>query len=65
MSFDALTALDAWVEKGVAPDKILAKARMKPDVPWPGRTRPLCPFPMVSTYKSSGDIEDAANFECR
>jgi hypothetical protein len=30
-----------------------------------GRTRPLCPFPKVSTYKGGGDVEDAANFECR
>ncbi|WP_249132727.1 MULTISPECIES: tannase/feruloyl esterase family alpha/beta hydrolase [unclassified Bradyrhizobium] len=63
--FDALSALDAWIETGVAPDMILAKARKRPDVPWPGRTRPLCPFPKVSTYKGGGDIADAGNFECR
>jgi len=63
--FDAVTALDSWVEKGTAPDLILAKARKTPDVPWVGRTRPLCPFPKVATYKGSGDVEDAANFECR
>jgi hypothetical protein len=63
--YDALAALDAWVEKGTAPDMILAKARIRPDVPWPGRTRPLCPFPKVPTYKGNGTIEDAANFECR
>ena len=63
--FDALSALDAWVEQGTAPEMILAKARKTPDVPWPGRTRPLCPFPKVSTYRGQGDIEDAANFACR
>jgi pimeloyl-ACP methyl ester carboxylesterase len=63
--FDALSALDAWVEQGTAPEMILAKARNTSDVPWPGRTRPLCPFPKVSSYKGHGDIEDAANFDCR
>ena len=63
--FDALSALDAWVEQGTAPEMILAKARKTPDVAWPGRTRPLCPFPKVSTYRGQGDIEDAANFDCR
>jgi hypothetical protein len=63
--YDALAALDAWVEKGTAPEMILAKARMRPDVPWPGRTRPLCPFPKVSTYMGNGNTDDATNFECR
>ena len=63
--YDALAALDAWVEKGTAPEMILAKARMRPDVPWPGRTRPLCPFPKVSTYTGNGNTDDATNFECR
>ena len=63
--YDAVAALDAWVEKGTAPEMILARARKTPDVPWPGRTRPLCPLPKYAAYKGSGDIEDAANFECR
>jgi pimeloyl-ACP methyl ester carboxylesterase len=63
--FDALTALDTWVEKGVAPEMILAKAKRAADVPWPDRTRPLCAFPKVATYKGSGSIEDAASFDCR
>ena len=64
-AFDALVALDTWVEKGTAPDMILAKARNTPDVPWPNRTRPLCAHPKVATYKGAGDIEDAASFQCR
>jgi pimeloyl-ACP methyl ester carboxylesterase len=63
--YDAVTALDNWVEKGTAPDMLVAKARMTPDVAWPGRTRPLCPYPKIATYKGSGDIEAAENFECR
>jgi pimeloyl-ACP methyl ester carboxylesterase len=63
--FDAVAALDTWVEKGTVPEVILAKARKTPDVPWPGRTRPLCPLPKFAAYKGQGDIEDAGNFECR
>jgi len=29
------------------------------------RTRPLCPYPQVATYKGSGDVNDAANFTCK
>ena len=51
--------------KGTAPDMILAKARKTPDVPWPGRTRPLCPLPKFAAYKGQGDVQDASKFECR
>jgi pimeloyl-ACP methyl ester carboxylesterase len=64
-AFDSLAALDAWVDKGTAPDMMLAKARKTPDVPWPDRTRPLCVHPKVATYKGTGNLEDAASFECK
>jgi feruloyl esterase len=62
--FDALTALDDWVEKGQAPQSLLATARNIPGVPWPGRTRPLCPYPAYARY-AGGNIEDAASFVCK
>jgi hypothetical protein len=62
-NFDALQALVDWVEQGKAPDRILASAG--PMSPWPGRTRPLCPFPRHTHYIGHGDAADAANFECR
>ena len=61
--FDAFAALVEWVEKGTAPDRIIATARAA--TMWPGRTRPLCPYPQRARYSASGSIEDAANFECR
>ena len=64
-SFDALSALDAWVEKDVAPDRLVATARATPDVPWPGRTRPLCAWPKFAAYTGAGNVEDAGSFECR
>jgi hypothetical protein len=60
--FDAFGALVNWVEKGKAPDAIVATAG--PASPWPGRTRPLCVYPRQAHYKGSGSIEDAANFSC-
>jgi len=66
--FDALSALVAWTEKGIAPDTIMAT--VSPDnkeVPadWsPTRTRPLCPWPKVARYVG-GDKEKAESFACR
>jgi pimeloyl-ACP methyl ester carboxylesterase len=59
--FDALTAVVNWVEKGMVPDRIVAKAG--PTSPWPGRTRPLCPFPKFAHYRS-GDLNQAGSFVC-
>jgi hypothetical protein len=60
--FDAFTALVNWVENGIVPDSIVATA--PPGTPWPGRTRPLCPYPKQTRYIGSGDINDATNFVC-
>jgi feruloyl esterase len=31
----------------------------------PKRTRPLCAYPTVATYKGSGSMEEASNFSCK
>ena len=59
--FDALTALEQWVEKGVAPDKLIASHSTNGKV---DRTRPLCLYPQVARYKGTGSIDEAANFAC-
>ncbi|HEY1948881.1 MAG TPA: tannase/feruloyl esterase family alpha/beta hydrolase [Bryobacteraceae bacterium] len=61
-SFDMLSAMEQWVEKGKAPDQIAAARRKNGTV---DRTRPLCPYPQVARYKGSGSTDDAANFICR
>ncbi|HVG54681.1 MAG TPA: tannase/feruloyl esterase family alpha/beta hydrolase [Vicinamibacterales bacterium] len=61
-TFDALTALEAWVEKGTAPNQMIASHSTKGIV---DRTRPLCAYPMVARYTGTGSIDDAANFSCR
>jgi pimeloyl-ACP methyl ester carboxylesterase len=69
---DLLTPLVEWVESGIAPNNLVAKARgaENSDIPadWAvDRTRPLCQYPLVATYdpNSSGDVESASSFSCK
>lgn len=63
---NAFAALDAWVLNGVAPPEIIATKFVDDSNPAKGvkMTRPLCPYPQIAKYKGSGDVNDAANFEC-
>ncbi|HTM94904.1 MAG TPA: tannase/feruloyl esterase family alpha/beta hydrolase [Croceibacterium sp.] len=61
--FDAFGALVRWVERGEAPQSLPAKAG--PAAPWPGRERPLCPYPLVARPVASRDGGEASGFECR
>ena len=61
-TFDMQSALEQWVERGVAPDQVIATRALNGIV---DRARPLCPYPKVAAYKGSGDTNDAANFSCR
>jgi hypothetical protein len=63
---DMTTALEQWVEKGVAPGAIVATKYARPfDASSAVKmTRPLCPWPQAAVYKGSGDTNDAANFVC-
>ncbi len=73
--FDMLTPIVNWVEKGVAPDSVVATARgagnaggVNAELPadWSAtRTRPLCPYPKVAKYSGAGDKESAASFSCQ
>jgi feruloyl esterase len=59
-TFDALTAIVRWVEQGAAPESLTATGRA-----FPGRSRPLCAYPLHAHYKGQGNPEEAASFECR
>ena len=61
-TFDAVTALEQWVEHGKKPSELIASHMTNGVV---DRTRPLCPYPQLAVYKGSGSIDDAANFVCR
>lgn len=65
--FDALGALVNWVEKGEAPNTLVAglnPANKEVPADWnPKRSRLLCPHPQVARYES-GDPESAQSFRC-
>jgi len=73
--FDLLTPLVQWVEQGLAPQAVVASVRgagntggVNTELPaeWsPKRTRPLCAYPTVATFKGSGSIEEASSFSCQ
>jgi len=58
--FDMLSAVVNWVEKGAAPDAVIATGRA-----FPGRSRPLCAYPKHAQYTGSSNSEDARNFTCQ
>jgi feruloyl esterase len=74
---DYLSALEAWVEQGKAPDVLIAE-KLKPQpkgdyayllTGFPDKpediafTRPIYPYPLETQYKGSGDPDKAENFE--
>jgi tannase/feruloyl esterase len=59
--FDMITALDEWVDKGVAPSSVVASHATNGVV---DRTRPLCPYPQVAKYLGRGSVDAAENFVC-
>lgn len=61
-TFDMQAALEQWVERGTAPDQVVATRSINGVV---DRSRPLCPYPNVAAYKGTGDTNDAASFVCR
>jgi feruloyl esterase len=61
-NFDMLAALEQWVESAKAPDQIPASHLTNGQ---PDRTRLLCPYPQVASYKGSGNTNEAANFVCK
>ena len=60
---DVFVALERWVERGVAPDRLVGTGAAA-DNPATTLTRPLCPYPNRAQYRGAGDVNDAANFIC-
>ena len=59
-SWDSLTTLENWVEKGVAPPPQV----VTDIIGLPGRTRPLCEYPSWPRYRGHGDADTASSFVC-
>lgn len=57
--YDALTALESWVERGDAPDEIVF---YNEEVGVVTRSRPVYPFPVTAQWDGVGDVNDAASF---
>ena len=60
---DLVSALDRWVEHGVAPDRFVATGKVVSDAS-KTLTRPLCAYPKIARYKGSGDVNEAGSFGC-
>jgi feruloyl esterase len=60
-TFDALGALEQWVEHDAPPQRIVASKRTDAVVV---RTRPLCPYPQVARYSGRGSTDDEQSFVC-
>jgi feruloyl esterase len=55
-----LSAVVDWVEKGTAPDSVIATGQA-----FPARSRPLCAYPKHAQYNGNGDTQEARNFQCQ
>ena len=63
--FDTLSALDAWVTQGQAPDGIVATHYENNDPTKPvTRAMPLCAFPAQAVYDGTGDVNQASSWSC-
>jgi len=63
---DLESALELWVEQGIAPDRVVA-ARYNTDLDATSgvlRTRPLCAYPAAARWTGQGSTDDAASFIC-
>jgi len=61
-TFDMLAVMRRWVERGNAPREVPASRVEHGKVV---RTRPLCPYPQVATYRGSDSTDEARNFVCK
>ena len=61
-TFDMLAVMRRWIERGQAPAEVVASRVEHGKVV---RTRPLCPYPQVATFKGSGSTDEAKNFVCK
>jgi feruloyl esterase len=58
--FDALTALENWVEKGQAPTQLIAQRMTNGAAE---RALPIYPYPLVPRYSGTGDPKLASSFK--
>jgi feruloyl esterase len=57
--FDALSALEDWVEQGRPPDRLIASRSSNGLLE---RSRPVFPYPVRARYTGQGDPKQASSF---
>ena len=58
-------SMEQWVEKGIAPDTLIATKRVDDSPAKPvAATRPLGAFPATAKWNDTGDPNQAANWKC-
>jgi poly(3-hydroxybutyrate) depolymerase len=70
IAVDMLSEIIAWVEKGMAPNKIVGKFSKSAGGRGANatrttvyRTRPVFPYPQIAAYTGTGSVDDEANFK--
>jgi feruloyl esterase len=58
--FDSFTGLENWVERGIAPDKLIASRMSNGAIE---RSRPVYPYPIQARYTGKGDARQSESFE--
>jgi feruloyl esterase len=62
---DLVPYLEAWIERGQPPDKVVVIQKPQGWLDSTATTRALCPWPKTAHYSGTGSLRDAANFSCR
>ncbi|MDE1175860.1 MAG: tannase/feruloyl esterase family alpha/beta hydrolase [Edaphobacter sp.] len=61
-AFDAVAAIQRWVDEGTAPEKIVASHYTEGVL---DRSRPLCPYPQMAVYSGKGNAVEASSWVCK
>ena len=61
-NFDALSLIEQWKEKGMAPDQLIV-SHFKNGMEVGKRL--VCQYPQVAMYQGSGNTEDPTSFTCK
>ncbi len=59
--FDPLSALEAWVERGAAPDRLMTTKSVEGEERW---SRPVCAHPRTAQFDGDGDWRAAESWSC-
>lgn len=62
---DMIGMLTDWVEKGIVPPDAPVLSTMATTPPFAvSATKPMCRYPLYPRYRGSGDVAQAASYEC-